>query len=208
MTLRSLVLLAVVGTLSLNVAKAGTPTAAPASTPIADDFKQYRQNSFDLESGMLWQIGHNTPIDYRLVPTQLSWRTPRMFGLDFSDGSSLSVRNRFTLIGTWVEEGPESHYFGFSLSPSVEYWNAKQTWSVYAGAGGGCGLIDSQDVVGGQGQDFTLNWFAHLGLQHVLSDSLTLRVGAMFQHMSNGGATDPNPGIDALGFTLGASWKF
>jgi long-subunit fatty acid transport protein len=79
---------------------------------------------------------------------------------------------------------------------------------VYAGAGGGFGLIDSQGVEGGQGQDFTLNWFGHLGLQRVINDSLTLRVGTMFQHMSNGGATSPNPGIDAVGFTVGASWKF
>ena len=32
--------------------------------------------------------------------------------------------------------------------------------------------------------------------------------GVMFQHMSNGGQTNPNPGIDALGFTFGGSWAF
>jgi len=42
----------------------------------------------------------------------------------------------------------------------------------------------------------------------VLTDTVSLRAGAMFQHMSNGGATDPNPGIDALGFTIGCSWRF
>jgi lipid A 3-O-deacylase len=35
-----------------------------------------------------------------------------------------------------------------------------------------------------------------------------MRVGVMFQHISNGGATDPNPGINALGFTVGLSWGF
>jgi hypothetical protein len=68
--------------------------------------------------------------------------------------------------------------------------------------------VDSQGVPGGQGQDFTLNWFAHLGVQQVLTDRMSLRAGAMFQHMSNGGATDPNPGIDAIGFTLGISRRF
>ena len=29
----------------------------------------------------------------------------------------------------------------------------------------------------------------------------------MFQHMSNGGQTKPNPGIDALGFTPGCGWS-
>jgi hypothetical protein len=30
----------------------------------------------------------------------------------------------------------------------------------------------------------------------------------MYQHMSNEGQTKPNPGIDALGFTLGYSWAY
>ena len=184
---------------------AGTPVA---TTPEAVTTPIYKSNAVDLESGLLWQIGSNTPIDYRLVPTQLSWRTPRMFGWELGNGSTLSVRNRMTLIGTWVAEGPESRYFGASISPSVEWWNKSETFSIYAGAGGGIGWIDSQGVEGGQGQDRTLNWFAQLGIQTVLTDTLSLRAGAMFQHMSNGGATDPNPGIDALGFTIGCSWRF
>ena len=185
---------------------AGTPAAMVDTTPEPQPI--YRANAFDFEVGGLWEIGVNTPFHYQLIPTQLSWRTPRIFGFDLADGSTLSVRNKFTAIGTWVEQGPENHYFGFSASPSVEWWNKAQTFSIYAGAGGGCGAIDSQGVPGGQGQDFTLNWFAQLGVQKVLTDTLSLRVGAMFQHMSNGGATNPNPGIDALGFTVGCSWRF
>ncbi len=185
---------------------AGTPVAAVDTTPAPQPI--YRSNALDFEVGGLWEIGSNTPLKYRLVPTQLSWRSERMFGFDLGDGSTISVRNKLTAIGTWVESGPEHHYFGFSASPSVEWWNKAQTCSIYAGAGGGCGAIDSQGVPGGQGQDFTLNWFAQLGVQQVLTDTVSLRVGAMFQHMSNGGATNPNPGIDALGFTVGCSWRF
>ncbi len=172
-----------------------------AETPI------FRDHALDLETGLLGQVGHFTSIDYRLVPTQLSWRTPRWFGADFADGSSLVVRHRITGIGTWVAEGPESRYLGFSFSPAVEYWNAAQNFSVYLGSGGGFGWIDAQGVEGGQGQDFTLNWFGHAGIQMVLTETLSLRAGAMFQHMSNGGATHPNPGIDAVGITLGVSWR-
>jgi hypothetical protein len=32
--------------------------------------------------------------------------------------------------------------------------------------------------------------------------------GAYFIHHSNGGQTSPNPGIDALGFTIGMGWQF
>ena len=173
-----------------------------AGTPI------YREGAFDIESGVLGQIGHNTPIDYRLVPTQFAWRTPRVFGYDFDNGASISLRHRFAALASWVARGPEHQYLGFMFSPSVEYWNSNQTWSIYSSVGGGFGWIDSHGVVGGQGRDLTLNWFAQLGVQHVLTDTMSLRAGAMFQHMSNGGATDPNPGIDALGLTIGCSWKF
>jgi Lipid A 3-O-deacylase (PagL) len=30
--------------------------------------------------------------------------------------------------------------------------------------------------------------------------------GPYYQHLSNGGATDPNPAVDALGFTVGLGW--
>ena len=40
------------------------------------------------------------------------------------------------------------------------------------------------------------------------SPGISLLGGIYFIHHSNLGLTDPNPGIDALGFTLGCSWKF
>jgi lipid A 3-O-deacylase len=165
-------------------------------------------SAVDVETGVLWQIGTGTPIAYRLVPTQLSWRSKEFLGHVFADGSRLIVRHRLTLIGTWVQHGPESHYVGFSGSPSVEWWNRKGTWSLFTGSGGGFGLIDSREVRGGQGQDFTLNWFIRGGIEHVTAKQSRLSVGIMYQHMSNGGQTDPNPGIDALGITLGFGRAF
>jgi lipid A 3-O-deacylase len=190
---------------SASFSLAGLPTHTICPPPIETPI--YRDYAVDFETGFIGQVGGNTPIDYRLVPTQLSLRTPRWFGADFDSGASLSVRHKITLLGTWVAEGPEHRYLGFMFSPSVEYWNAAKTWGIYSSAGGGFGWIDAQGVEGGQGQDFTYNWFAQLGLEFVLNETLSLRTGAMFQHMSNRGATDPNPGIDALGVTLGLSWR-
>jgi lipid A 3-O-deacylase len=168
----------------------------------------WETGAVDVETGMLWEIGSGTPIAYRLVPTQLSWRSKEFLGRVFADGSRLIVRHRLTLIGTWVQNGPESHYLGFSGSPSVEWWNRAGTWSLFTGSGGGFGLIDSRGVKGGQGQDFTLNWFIRGGIEHVTAKGARLSAGIMYQHMSNGGQTKPNPGIDALGFTLGYGWAF
>src|SRR5688572_30036709 len=80
---------------------AGTP-AGGVSGPVQSGPPIYDSHAVDLESGMLWQAGENTSIDYRLVPTQFAWRTPRVLGFDFNDGSSISVRHRFALLGTWV----------------------------------------------------------------------------------------------------------
>ncbi len=175
--------------------------SAPAEQPWAT-------NAVDVESGVIWQIGKNTPFPYRLIPTQLSWRTKKFLGHAFSDGSHLVVRNRFTLLGTVMQNGPESRYIGLNASPSLEWWDKTATWSLFAGSGGGVGLLDSRGIVGGQGQDFTLNWFIRGGIEHVFAQDRRLSVGFLFQHMSNGGQTYPNPGIDALGFTLGYSWGF
>lgn len=168
----------------------------------------WREQAVTLESGMLWAVRHNTPFDYRLVPTQLSWRSAEFLGRELPDGSRLVVRHRLTLIATWVEKGPESRYVGFAGSPSIEWWNKAGTRALVGGAGGGFGWIDSRGVVGGQGQDLTLNWFARAGVERVFAGGGRIYTGLMFQHMSNLGMTDPNPGIDALGVTVGGGWRW
>lgn len=185
------------------VAALAAGSAAPAADPMP-----WESNALSLESGLLWQVGKNTPLSYRLVPTQLSWRSAEVIGRELADGSRLVLRHRLTALGTWVQSGPESRYVGFAGSPSLEWWNKPGTWSAFAGAGGGAGWIDSRDIPGGQGQDFTLNWFARTGIEWLARPSLRVSLGAMFQHMSNGGQTNPNPGIDALGLTAGCSWAF
>ncbi len=170
--------------------------------------KPWETTAWNLETGVLWEVGSLTPIAYRLVPTQLAWRSREVFGRGFADGSRLVVRTRLALIGAWVQAGPESLYTGASASPSLEWWNAAGTWSLFGGSGGGVGLIDSRGVPGGQGQDFTFNWFIRAGGERVVAKNTRLSAGLYYQHLSNGGQTDPNPGIDALGFTLGYSWTF
>jgi hypothetical protein len=185
-----------------SVLSAATFAAEPAAG------RPWEASALNLETGMLWEIGTGTPIAYRLVPTQLSWRSKEVFGHAFSGGSRIVVRHRLTVIGTWVQNGPESHYFGVAGSPSVEWWNQAGTWSLFTGSGGGFGLIDARGVKGGQGQDFTLNWFIRGGIEHVTAKGVHWTAGIMYQHMSNGGQTKPNPGIDALGFTLGYAWAY
>lgn len=179
---------------------AGCPLPAQSTpqTPAAD---------WSVESGVIWQVGKLTPLAYTLLPTQLSWRSGEIRGHDLGDGSRLVLRHRLTFFATAILKGPESSYFGVAASPSLEWWNPARTRSWYLGAGGGAGAIDSRGVPGGQGQDFTLNWFVRAGAEWTPAAHGRVFAGVFFQHLSNGGQTDPNPGIDALGFTLGFSWR-
>lgn len=195
---RSLVLFALLGLGTRALAADVTGAAAPP----------WSSHAITVETGLLWQVGNNTPLSYRLVPTQVSWRSPRAFGRTLGDGSNLLVRHRFTLLASGFHQGPESHYVAVMASPSIEWWNKAATRCVFGGAGGGFGWLDSQAVPGAQGQDFTLNWFARAGIEWVVSARGTVNAGVLFQHMSNGGQTEPNPGIDAVGFTLGFAWSF
>src|SRR5471032_2088589 len=92
---------------------AGAETAQPWATA----------STFSIETGVLWEAGHLTPLSYRLVPTQLSWRSSEFLYHQYDDGSRLVVRHRITLLGTWIQSGPESHYIALDGSPSIEWWN-------------------------------------------------------------------------------------
>ncbi len=189
-------------------AQAGSGGNFPGDGYPVNDLGPASQWAFDLETGALWRASDSTSQDYTVLPVMLSLRTPAHIRLDLGEGE-LTVRARFTLLAEAIAEGPESAYLGFSVSPSVEYWFQKGgATSFYASAGGGVGWIDSTSTPGGQGQDFTLNWFATAGLRHYCSPGFSLNAGIMFQHFSNGGATDPNPGLDALGPVIGATWHF
>ena len=201
------------GCVSATSALGGCDALAAAGCSIYDMSQlnaspSWEMHVLDVESGLIWNVGNGTPIAYRIVPTQISWRGPALYEKDFSNLSKLVIRPQVSMIGSWIENGPEDYYFGLSAAPSFEWWSPTDKWSVYFSVGGGAGVTNSTDVVGGLGQDFTLNWFAKSGLRYQLTQDLGVFGGAFFQHMSNGGATDIDPKIDALGFTMGVSFSF
>jgi lipid A 3-O-deacylase len=163
---------------------------------------------FALETGYLKKIRHNSPLDYRIVPTQAVWRSPALFDLwQGESGARLTVRNRAALVVETFVRGPEDHYVAFAGSPTFELWSADQKTALFYEIGGGVGLLNSKGVVGGQGQDLAFNWFTQLGLRRQLSKKMALTGGAYFTHHSNLGMTDPNPGIDVVGVNFGVVWQ-
>jgi lipid A 3-O-deacylase len=162
-----------------------------------------------VESGYLWNVGNNTEIDYEIVPTQFTLRSPVVWQLwENAAGAKCVVRNRFSALFETITRGPEDAYLGLNAAPSVELWLPSQRTSAYFSVGGGFGWTNSSGGEQGLGQDLTFNWFAQLGIRQKITENLSLLAGPYFIHHSNLGLTDPNPGIDAFGFTIGCSWKF
>lgn len=162
-----------------------------------------------LESGWLSQVGNNTDAEYEIIPTQLTLRSPVVWTWWSDDsGAQLIVRSRYSMLYETIIQGPEDYHLGFNAAPSIEYWPAAGSTSLFFSIGGGAGWINSAGGPDGQGQDLTFNWFMHLGLRQRVSAQASLLAGIYFIHHSNLGMTDPNPGIDALGLTLGVGWTF
>lgn len=184
-------------------------TTGFAKSPVAPvELEPWQKNAIDFETGMLWKVGGDTTFNYRIIPFMVSWRTREMFGLHFHNGSALVVRNKFTAMVNYIETGSENRYLGLSAAPSIEWWSPSRRWSLFGGAGGGIGWIDAQGVPGGEGENFTLNWYSQLGVAYSFNPDWSFRTSAMFQHMSNGGRTTPNPGVNTLGITIGISRSF
>jgi lipid A 3-O-deacylase len=165
------------------------------------------QWEFGVETGYLWKVKHNSPLDYRIVPTQLVWRSPPMFEIWRGEsGARLTVRNRMALVAETFVRGAEDYYLAFAGSPSFELWSADQKSALFYEIGGGVGLLNAKGVPGGQGQDLAFNWFTQLGARRQLTQKMAVTAGAYFTHHSNLGMTHPNPGIDVLGAKIGVMW--
>ncbi|MCP5538559.1 MAG: acyloxyacyl hydrolase [Akkermansiaceae bacterium] len=166
-------------------------------------------NEVDFETGAIWRITNSTPIDYVVLPQMLTFKGPMIYLFDWGDeGDKLVVRSRLSFLGEYFLEGPETYFFGFHGSPSIEWWNAERDLSVFYSVGGGIGFLDSTAVEGGHGQDFNFTWFMHLGLRHRLAEGFYFQYGAYFQHTSNRGLNERNPGLNALGPMVGLSWEW
>jgi hypothetical protein len=160
------------------------------------------------ELGYLEKVRNNSPLDYVIVPLQIAWRSPASFDLWQGDsGVRLRVRNRISILLETYLKGAEDYYFAFSGAPVFELWNAAATEALFFEIGGGFGLTNSKGTTGGQGQDFTLNWYSQLGARHQLDKQQALTAAVYFTHHSNLGMTDPNPGIDVLGINFGWVWQ-
>ena len=115
----------------------------------------------------------------------------------------------FLAMGEPIFRGPESYYYGISAGLRYNFVQPGARLVPYISGGVGMGLIDSHsDVFGAQGQDFTFNILSAAGVSYQVNDHLKVNVGALYQHLSNGGQTDPNPSLNLFGPQIGVTYSF
>jgi hypothetical protein len=164
---------------------------------------------FDLavESGYLFGF-INSPRNYEIgaefVTARLRW------GVN-DTGNWLRGYNQVYLTAVLepIFRGIENHYFGFNIG--MRYNFVRPYWRLvpYFSGGFGAGAIDSHpNIPGGQGQDFTFNVLAALGVSYEISDRWKLNAGVLYEHLSNAGQTNPNPSLNLIGPQLGLTYAF
>jgi lipid A 3-O-deacylase len=119
--------------------------------------------------------------------------------------------NQFTItaMAEPIFRGVENHYFGVNFGARYHFVQPGSRFVPYIAGGLGMGGIDAHPgVPGAQGQDFTFNILTAAGVSYEINDHWTINAGALYQHLSNGGQTDPNPSLNLIGPQIGASCSF
>ena len=182
---------------------AGTSTASGSPPDILDPPR------FELaaESGYLLGVFGN-PDSYEIGPEFLVGRV--RWGVNNTE-SWFRGYHQFclTFLGEPIFRGIENHYFGVNFGGRYNFVRRNSRFVPYVSGGLGLGWIDSNpDMRGSQGQDFTFNILAAAGVAYRIDDHWKLDVGALYQHLSNGGQTDPNPSLNLFGPQVGLSYSF
>jgi hypothetical protein len=148
------------------------------------------------------------PDNYEIAPQFLSGRI--RWGVNDSDSWARGY-NQFclTLMAEPIVRGIENHYFGINFGGRYNF--VRPNWRIvpYFSGGLGLGWIDSSpDMRGSQGQDFTFNILTAIGFSYQIDSHWKIDAGAQYQHLSNGGQTDPNPSLNLIGPQIGVSYSF
>ena len=160
-----------------------------------------------LETGYLFGA-INPPTDYQIGAAFLTGRI--RWGVVRSE-SWLRGYHQFyvSAIAEPIFKGIENHYFGFNLGMRYNFVQPGCRIVPYISGGVGAGWIDSHpEIPGGQGQDFTFNILSAAGISYIVNDHWKIDVGALYQHLSNGGQTDPNPSLNLFGPQVGLTCSF
>ena len=176
--------------------------------PVATATEEFNPQRFEfaIESGYLFGA-INPPTSYEIGAEFLTARI--RWGVVHD--SWLRGYNQFyvSAMAEPIFRGIENHYFGFNLGMRYNFVRPGSRFVPYFSGGVGAGWIDSHsEIPGGPGQDFTFNILSAAGISYSVNDHWKINVGALYQHLSNGGQTDPNPSLNLFGPQVGVNYSF
>ncbi|MFN2540920.1 MAG: acyloxyacyl hydrolase [Chthoniobacterales bacterium] len=183
---------------------AGTPTAG-SNAPLGE-FDPPRFD-FAVESGYLFGV-FDPPQTYQIGAEFLTGRV-RWGVLDRDDWLRGYHQFYVSAIAEPIFRGIENHYFGLNFGMRYNFVPPGSRFTPYVSGGLGLGWIDSHaNIPGAQGQDFTFNILSAAGVAYQMNDHWAVNVGVLYEHLSNGGQTDPNPSLNLLGPQVGVTCSF
>ena len=194
---------------AVSQARAGeTETPAPSSTVFSlNDFEPPHLEFATESAYILSFIGNpnSYEIGAQFFTARLRW------GVNRNDRSIFRGYNQVYLLAMAepIFRGPENRYFG--ISAGFRHVFVRPGWRLqpYASGGVGAGFIDStEEFRQGQGQDFTFNILTQAGVDYLVNDHWKINIGALYQHLSNAGQTDPNPSLNLIGPQVGVTYSF
>jgi hypothetical protein len=159
------------------------------------------------ESGYLFGV-FDPPVDYQIGAQFLTARI--RWGVVRRDDWLRGYQQFYvSAIAEPIFRGIENHYFGINFGGRYNFVQPGRRLNPYISGGLGLGWIDSHaNIPGGQGQDFTFNILTAAGVSYSLNEQWKIDIGALYQHLSNGGQTDPNPSLNLFGPQIGVSYSF
>lgn len=189
----------------------GLPVAQGGSDRVTTHFTRDESDapSFEMAAETAYMLGIiGNPASYEVGAQFITarWR----FGPVFREGFFRGY-NQFYILGMVepIIRGPENLYYGISVGLRYNFLHPESRFTPYLSGGVGLGWIDSHaNIDGAQGQDFTFNCLAALGVSYKINDKWKATGGLVYQHLSNGGQTEPNPSLNLLGPQIGFTHSF
>ena len=187
----------------VGIARGGGETAA---TRLTEDLDAPR---FEISTESAYLMGiignpNSYEIGAQFVTGRIRW------GAVHTDGWLRGFNQVYLLaMAEPIFRGPEDYYFGISTGLRYNFVRPGARLIPYVSGGVGAGFIDSHaNVFGAQGQDFTFNILTAAGIAYKMNDHWKANLGILYQHLSNGGQTDPNPSLNLLGPQIGINFSF
>lgn len=172
--------------------------------------EHFYENRFDVgfETAALFDFAGNAN-SYTVLPQILSarWQLDEVGNTGWLRGNTEFV---FSGYYSAIVDGPEDHFAGALFGPRYNFVQKGWKFIPYIESKVGFGFTNTSGVVGAQGQDFCFTFTVGSGVRYIISDRFEVSLGAIYQHYSNGGLSEPgrlNNGLDTLGPVLGFNWK-